>query len=84
MASDLDFAAGRSVTFTLNRSTDRAVLGVVALAVALSCAMHWVPVLNTVSSGFSIILCTVLAAGLGALAAPVPDEPSGAPDGEVA
>ena len=62
----------------------RAVLGVVALAVALSCAMHWVPVLNTVSSGFSIILCTVLAAGLGALAAPVPDEPSGAPDGEVA
>ena len=41
-------------------------------------------VLNTVSSGFSIILCTVLAAGLGALAAPVPDEPSGAPDGEVA
>ena len=60
------------------------VLGVVALAVALSCAMHWVPVLNTVSSGFSIILCTVLAAGLGALAAPVPDEPSGAPDGEVA
>ena len=62
----------------------RAVLGVVALAVALSCAMHWLPVLNTVSSGFSIILCTVLAAGLGALAAPVPDEPSGAPDGEVA
>ena len=57
---------------------------VVPLAVALSCAMHWVPVLNTVSSGFSIILCTVLAAGLGALAAPVPDEPSGAPDGEVA
>ncbi len=46
----------------------RAVLGVVALAVALSCAMHWLPVLNTVSSGFSIILCTVLAAGLGALA----------------
>ncbi|MFQ9681719.1 MAG: hypothetical protein ACLRZH_17945 [Ruthenibacterium lactatiformans] len=37
-------------------------LGVVALAVALSCAMHWLPVLNTVSSGFSIILCTVLAA----------------------
>lgn len=62
----------------------RAVLGVVALAVALSCAMHWLPVLNTVSSGFSIILCTVLASGLGALAAPVPDEPSGAPDGEVA
>lgn len=46
----------------------RAVLGVVALAVALSCAMHWLPVLNTVSSGFSIILCTVLASGLGALA----------------
>ena len=75
-------SAGSGMLGHVSRRT--ATLGVVALAVALSCAMHWLPVLNTVSSGFSIILCTVLASGLGALAAPVPDEPSGAPDGEVA
>ena len=53
----------------------RAVLGVVALAVALSCAMRFLPVLRAVSSGFAIILCTVAAAGAGALLAPVPDAP---------
>ena len=58
----------------------RAVLGVVALAILLSCAMRFVPVLNTVSSGFSIIICTVIAAGVGALVAPVSDDA----DGEVA
>lgn len=62
----------------------RAVLGVVALAVALSCAMHWVPVLNTVSSGFSIILAPCWRRAWARWPAPVPDEPSGAPDGEVA
>ena len=51
----------------------RAVLGVVCLAVALSCAMRFVPLLNSISSGFAIILCTVIAAGLGAVLAPVPD-----------
>ena len=50
----------------------RPVLGVVAAAVALSCAVRFVPVLNAhISGGFSIILCTLLAAGAGALLAPV-------------
>lgn len=53
----------------------RPVLGVVAAAVALSCAIRYIPVLNShISSGFAIILCTLLAAGAGALFAPVTGE----------
>lgn len=51
----------------------RPVLGVVAAAVALSCAIRYIPALNSrISSGFAIILCTLFAAGAGALLAPVP------------
>lgn len=57
----------------------RAVLAVVALAVVLSCGMHFLPVLRNISSGFSIIICTVLAAAAGALFAPVPPAPEFAP-----
>ena len=57
----------------------RAVLGVVALAVALSCGMHYLPGLRQVSSGFAIILCTLVAAGAGALFAPVREEEEVAP-----
>lgn len=56
----------------------RAVLGVAALAAALSCAMRYLPVLSAVGSGFAIILCTVIAAGAGAVLAPLPEEESGA------
>ncbi|MEG2394200.1 MAG: AzlC family ABC transporter permease [Ruthenibacterium sp.] len=49
----------------------KAVLGVVALAAALSCGIHYLPVLRNVSGGFAIILCTVIAASAGALLAPV-------------
>ena len=61
----------------------RPVLGVVAAAVALSCAVRYLPVLSArISGGFAIILCTVLAAGAGALLAPVSDAPgSGAKGG---
>lgn len=57
----------------------RAVLGVVALAVALSCGMHYLPGLRQVSSGFAIILCTLIAAGAGACLAPVREEEEVAP-----
>lgn len=53
----------------------RPVLGVVAAAVALSCAIRYVPALNShISSGFAIILCTLLAAGAGAWFAPVTED----------
>jgi len=54
---------------------NRAVLGVAVLAALLSCAVTWLPVLNRLSSGFAIILCTVLAAAAGAYFAPVADAP---------
>ena len=53
----------------------KAVLAVVALAIALSCGMHYLPFLNQISSGFAIIICTVIAAAAGALCAPVPEHP---------
>lgn len=39
---------------------------VIMMAIALSCAFHYLPLLNQVSSGFSIIICSVLAAAAGA------------------
>ena len=50
----------------------RAVTGVVLFAVLISCVLHYVPVFSAVSSGFSIILCTLLAAAAGAFFAPLP------------
>lgn len=50
----------------------KAVLSVVVLAIALSCCMRYIPLFRGISSGFSIIICTVIAATAGALLAPVP------------
>lgn len=49
----------------------RPVLYVVLFAIALSCGMHYLPVLRDVSSGFSIIICTLIAAGAGAIFFPL-------------
>ena len=49
----------------------RPVCIVVLTAVALSCLFKWVPLLNRLSSGFVIIICTVAAAALGAILFPV-------------
>lgn len=47
------------------------VFAVALTAVALSCIFRWVPGLNQISSGFVIIICSVLAAGTGAILFPV-------------
>lgn len=47
---------------------------VVAIAVAVSALLYYVPLFSFISSGFSIIICTVLAAAAGALLFPVPEE----------
>ncbi len=52
------------------------VLMVVLIAVALSGAFHWIPGLNQVSTGFVIIICALVAAGLGAWCFPVEEEKS--------
>lgn len=51
-----------------------AILKVVIIAVLLSCAFKWVPVLNSVSSGFVIIICTIAAAVIGAIFFPIKEE----------
>jgi thiol:disulfide interchange protein len=46
----------------------------VLLAIALSCAFYYVPVLSRVSAGFVIIICSVTASALFALIRPIPEE----------
>ena len=51
-----------------------AIFKVVIISVLLSCIFKWVPVLNNVSSGFVIIICTIIAASIGAIFFPVKEE----------
>ena len=44
------------------------------LALVLSCLFAWVPVLNTVSAGLAIVICTVVAAAICAVLFPLSDE----------
>ena len=45
---------------------DKHILAVSGIAVLCSCLMYYLPMLKTVSSGFAVIICTVIAATLGA------------------
>jgi len=57
------------------------VLKVVILSIILSCLFTWVPGLTRISSGFVIIICTLISASLGAVLFPVIDtEEGGAKD----
>ena len=53
---------------------EKPVLAAVVLALLFSCLLTWVPGLNRVSAGISIVLCTVAAAALCAALFPIPDE----------
>lgn len=57
---------------------EKAMLICMALALVLSCLFTWVPVLNTVSDGLSIVICTVVTAAVCALLFPLKDEEAGA------
>ena len=52
----------------------REVLIVVGAALVFSTAFYYLPVLQDISSGFTIIICTVAAAGIGAVLFPVKEE----------
>lgn len=52
----------------------RPVLWVVVIAAAISCIFFYTPVLKTLSSGFVIIISGVVAAGIGAVVAPIREE----------
>lgn len=53
---------------------EKAVLAVSVIALILSCLFKWMPVLNAVSAGISIVICTVAAAAVCAWLFPIPDE----------
>lgn len=55
----------------------RGVAAVVAAAALLSCLIYYIPVFGFISSGISVIICTVIAAALGALIFPreIKEEP---------
>ena len=47
---------------------------VVALAAGLSLCIRYIPALSFIGSGYAIILCAVIAAGVGAALFPVEEE----------
>ena len=53
---------------------EKPVLAVVVMALVFSCLFAWLPILKSVSSGISIVICTVAAAALCAAVFPVQDE----------
>ena len=53
---------------------NREVLIVAGSALLFSTAFYYLPVLREISSGFTIIICTVAAAGIGAVLFPVKEE----------
>ena len=50
---------------------NKAVLGAILTACVLSCVIKYTPLSNVISDGFSIIICSILAAGLFAWLCPV-------------
>lgn len=52
----------------------REVKVVVLTALCLSTALYYLPIGKYISSGFSMIICTVIAAGLGAALFPIKEE----------
>ncbi len=55
----------------------RPVMVVVLIALLLSCIIYYVPVLDFVSSGIAIIICTVSASAVGAWLFPIKDDKEG-------
>ena len=53
---------------------EKSVLAAVMLALVLSCLFKWVPVLDSISAGIAIVVCTVAAAAVCAWLFPIPDE----------
>ena len=53
---------------------DSKVLLVVLIVIALSCTFYYVPILHKIPIGFTITICSVIAAGIGAFLFPVDDK----------
>jgi predicted branched-subunit amino acid permease len=57
---------------------EKPVLAAVLLALVCSCLFTWVPGLNQISAGISIVVCTVAAAAICAALFPIPEEEAAA------
>lgn len=53
---------------------EKPILAVVVLALIFSCAFTWLPLLDQVSDGLAIVICTVLAASICAVLFPIEEE----------
>ena len=53
---------------------EKPILASVALALVFSCLFKWVPLLNQISDGLAIVICTVLVASLCAVLFPLQEE----------
>lgn len=51
-----------------------AVTIIVLIAVAINCMLKYIPLFRAISSGFRVIIATIMAAGIGAFLFPVKDE----------
>ena len=55
----------------------------ILLAVGISCILYYVPVFNQISSGFAVIIVTLIVAGIMAYIAPIEEEEGYKEEGEV-
>ena len=55
---------------------EKPILLCTVLALVFSCALKWVPLINSISAGFAIVICTVLVASICAVVFPVEQEVS--------
>lgn len=54
--------------------TERAIAWVIAIAGLISCVLYYVPLFNSISGGWMIIICAVVTSSIAAILWPVPDE----------
>ena len=67
------------VAIVLPPARERRPVAIVALiALILSCILYYVPVFDSIGSGTSVIICTLLAAGIGAALFPLSEVSGGA------
>ena len=59
---------------------DKSILFCVLIAVALSCAFYYIPFLSTIPSGFTIIICAVVASVIMAIVKPIKRDEKGEND----
>lgn len=53
---------------------ERAIAWVIAIAGLISCVLYYVPLFNSISGGWMIIICAVVTSSIAAILWPVPDE----------